>query len=132
MVNIEDMDNTAALVDPVNDAISAAPGTVTASKRPEQRLADPLRVDRKRGIAELQHSGSNRFRKPVGNRSPCGRLEPDLVPLRRFGRHAPVTRRRARSWRTVAMSAPGSPRPRAARLSEMRETAYKLFDSVLR
>ena len=59
MVNIEDMDNTAALVDPVNDAIGAAPGTVTASKRPEQRLADPLRVDRKRGIAELQHSGSN-------------------------------------------------------------------------
>jgi hypothetical protein len=46
VVNIEDVDNAAVLIDPVDDAIGAAPGTVTASERPEQRLADPLRVDR--------------------------------------------------------------------------------------
>src|SRR5271169_1642687 len=123
VVNIEDVDNAAGLVDPVDDAIGAAPSTVTTGERPEQRPADPVRVDRKRGIAELKHGCGDGFRKPLGDRPPCGRLETDLVPLRGFGRHAPVTRRRARSWRTVAMSAPGSPRPRAARLSEMRATA---------
>jgi hypothetical protein len=96
VVNIEDMDNAAVLIDPVDDAIGAAPGTMTASERPEQRLADPVRIDRKRGIAELQHGGGNGFRQPLGNRSPRSRLEPDLIP-RRFARHAPVTRRRARS-----------------------------------
>ena len=100
---------------PVDDAIGAAPGTVTSGERSEQRLADPVRVDGERGIAELQHGGGNGFREPLGNRSPRGRPETDLVPLSRFACHAPVTRRRARSWRTVAMSAPGSPRSRAAR-----------------
>jgi hypothetical protein len=37
--------------------------------------------------------------------------------------HAPVTRCRTKSRRTVAMPAPGSPRPSAARLSEMRAAA---------
>jgi hypothetical protein len=122
VVNVEDVYNSTALVDPVDDAICASPGAVAASERPEQRFADPVRVARKPGIAKLEHSGGNSFRKPMGDRSPCGRLKPDLVPLRRFGRHAPVARRRARSWRTVAMSAPGSPRPKAARLSEIRAT----------
>jgi hypothetical protein len=45
VVNIEDVDNAAVLIDPADDAIGAAPGAVTASKRPEQRLADPLGVD---------------------------------------------------------------------------------------
>ncbi len=98
VVNIEDVDETAILVDPVYDAIGAAPGTVATGQRPEQRLADPVRIDRESGIAELQHSGGNGFRKPLGNRPPCGSLEPDLVPLRRSARHLPVTRRRARSW----------------------------------
>src|SRR5919108_3522537 len=112
--------HAAALVDPVDDAIIAAVRAVTTGERPEQRLADPLRVDRKRGIAELQHGSGNGFRKPLGDRSPCRGLETDLVSLRGFASHAPVTRRRARSWRTVAMSAPGSPRCRAVRLSETR------------
>ncbi len=98
VVNIEDMDYAAGLVDPVDDSIGAPPGAATTGERPEQRLADPLRVHRKRRIAELQYGGGDGFRQPLGNRSPCGRLEPDLVPLRRFGRHTPVTRRRARSW----------------------------------
>jgi hypothetical protein len=95
---------------------------VTTGERPEQRLADPLWVDRKRGIAELQHGGSNSFRKPLGDRSPRGGLEPDLVPA------AQVRPSRAGD------AAPGqiltdrghvgaSPRPRAATLSEMRGTA---------
>ena len=46
VVNIEDMDNAAVLIDPVNDAIGAAPGAVTANEWPEQRLADPVGVDR--------------------------------------------------------------------------------------
>jgi hypothetical protein len=46
MVNVEDMDNAAVLIDPVHDAIGTAPSAVTASERPEERLANPLRVDR--------------------------------------------------------------------------------------
>jgi hypothetical protein len=97
VVNIEDVDNAAILVDPVSDPIGAAPGTVTAGERPKQRLTNPVRVDRKRGIAKLQHGGGDGFREPLGNRSPRGRLETDLIPLPRFGRHVPVTRRRAKS-----------------------------------
>ena len=123
MVNVENVDNPAVFLDPVDDAVGPAPGAVTSREWPEKWFADPLGIERKRGIAELQHRGRNGFRKPLGNRSPCSRLETDLVPLWGSGRHAPVTRRRARSWRTVAMSAPGSPRPRAARLSEIRATA---------
>jgi hypothetical protein len=123
VINIENVDSVIVLVYPVDDAVSAAPGAMTAIERPKQWLAHSVRVGRKCGIAKLQHGGGNGFRKPLGNRSPCGRLETDLEPRRRFNRHAPVTRRRAKSWRTVARSAPGSPRPRAARLSEMRATA---------
>jgi hypothetical protein len=123
VVNIEDVHNVLVLVDPIDDAVGAAPSAMTAREWPEERLSDAVRVERKRGIAELKHGSRNGFRKSLGNRSPCGRLETDLVPLRRVSGHAPVTRRRAKSWRTVAMSAPGSPRPRAARLSEMRATA---------
>jgi hypothetical protein len=89
VVDVENVDNAAVLVDPVDDAIGAAQGAVTTGERPEQRLADPLRVDRKRGIAELQYNGSSGFRKPLGNRSPCGWLEPDLVPPR-LGQSPPV------------------------------------------
>jgi hypothetical protein len=70
VVNIEDVDNATVFVDPVDDAISAASGAVTAGKRPEQRPADLVRIDCKRGIAKLQHSGSNGFRKSLGDGSP--------------------------------------------------------------
>ena len=65
VVNIEDVHDAAVLVDPVDDAISTAPGAVTTVKRSEQRLADPQRVDRKCGFAELQHRGGNGFRQPL-------------------------------------------------------------------
>ena len=68
VADVEDVDNAAVLVDPVDDAIGASPGTMTASERPEQRLAHPMRVDRKRGIAELQRGGGNDFRKRLGDR----------------------------------------------------------------
>jgi len=50
------------------------------------------------------------------------KLEADVMPSWRLGCHAPVARRLARSWLTVARSAPGSLRPSAAKLSEMRAT----------
>jgi hypothetical protein len=81
VVNIEDVHNVVVLVDPVDDAVGAAPSAMTASERPEERLADPVRIDRKRGIAKFQHGGGNGFRKSLGNRSPGGRLETNLVPL---------------------------------------------------
>jgi hypothetical protein len=72
VINIEYVHNAAVLVEPVDDAIGAAPSAVTTGERPEQRLTDPVRVDRKRGPAELQHGGGNRFRKPQGDPPPCG------------------------------------------------------------
>src|SRR5262249_14923134 len=123
MIDVENVDDVVALVDPVDDAIGAASGTMTTCQRPKERLADPLRVDRKCSLAELQYRSGNALRKPLGDRSPRSWLEPDLIPLPRSCRQLPVARRRARSWRTVAMSAPGSPRSRAARLSEIRATA---------
>lgn len=72
MVNIEDVHYAAAFIDPVDHAIGATPGAVTAGERPEQRLADPIRVDRKRRIAALQHSSGNGFRGAAG-RSLAGR-----------------------------------------------------------
>ena len=59
VVNIEDMHDTAVLIDPIDDAIGTSPSAVTADERPEQGFADPLRVDRQSGIAELQRGGGN-------------------------------------------------------------------------
>src|SRR5580692_7611885 len=122
-VNIEDVHDAAALINPVDDATGAAPGAVTSGERPEQRLADPMRLTASAASQNSQHGDGNGFREPLGDCSPCGRLETDFIPLSGFACHAPVTRRRAKSWRTVAMSAPGSPCSRAARLSEISATA---------
>jgi hypothetical protein len=69
VVNVEDGHNTATLVNSVDDAVGSAPGAVTSREWPEQRLPDTLGIDRKRGIANLQHRGGNGFRQPLGNRS---------------------------------------------------------------
>ena len=45
MIDIEDMNHAAALVDPVDDAIGSAPRTVTTGQWPEKRLTDPVRID---------------------------------------------------------------------------------------
>ena len=51
-VDIEDVDNAAVLVDLVDGAVGTAPGAMTASERPEQRLADSVRVARKRASSQ--------------------------------------------------------------------------------
>lgn len=112
-----------ALVDPVDDAISAPAGAMAARERPEQWLSDSLRIDSESGFAELKDRSGHGLRKSLGDGSPGGGLKPDLVWPPGFGRHPPTARRRARSWRTAARSAPGSPRPSAVRLSEIRVTA---------
>lgn len=56
VVNIENVDQATFLVDPVNDAIGAAPRAMTTFERSEKRLAYPLRVHSERSITELQHS----------------------------------------------------------------------------
>jgi hypothetical protein len=61
VINVEDVDNSTALVDPVDDAICPAPGAVAASEL-EHRFADPVRVARKPGIAKLQYSGEETTR----------------------------------------------------------------------
>src|SRR3984893_10740589 len=124
VVDVEDVDGAGVLLDPVDDPVGAAPGCVTASQRAEQRLTDAVRVDREGGLAELQHGSGDRLGKPLRDGPPRGWLEPDLVALLWLGAHAPVARRRARACRTVSRSAAGSPRPSAARLSEMRATAW--------
>jgi hypothetical protein len=123
VVDIKDVYLMAGFVDPVDDAIGAAAGAVTSGERPEQRLADAMRVDREGGIAKFEYSSGNALWEPLGDCSPRGRLEANLVSLLRFDGQVPVARRRARSCRTVAMSAPGSPRSKAAKLSEIRVTA---------
>src|SRR6266487_1196847 len=122
VIDVEDVHGAGAFVDPVDDPVGAPAGAVAAGEGPEERLADAVRADRERGIAELEYRGCHGFGQPRYDRAPGGGLEPDVVPLGRLRGHVPVARRLARSWRTVARSAPGSPRPSAARLSEMRAT----------
>jgi len=97
MINVEDVNDTTAFVDPVNDPVCTAPGAMAASQRPEQRLADAVRIDRERGIAEFQHSRRDSFREPLSDRTPRSGLEPDLIPICRLGCHAPLVRRLVRS-----------------------------------
>src|SRR5262249_9921922 len=123
VADVEDVDHAAVLVDPVDDAIGAPPGAITSDQWPKQRFADPVRIFRQGGRTDLQPSRGHGLWQLLCDSAPRGNLEPDLVPSARLGRHAPVTRRRARSWRTAARSAPGSPRSSADRLSEMRVTA---------
>jgi len=84
MINNEDVHNAAALIDAIDDAIGAAPSAMTTGQRSEQRRANSVRIACKRGIAELQHGSGNGFREPLGDRSPCRKLETDLVSLSRL------------------------------------------------
>lgn len=72
-------DNAAVLGDPVDDAVGAVPGAVTASERPGQRLADLVRIDRERGIAELRHGG-NGFWQPAARRTSMDRHRTSVLP----------------------------------------------------
>jgi hypothetical protein len=81
VVDVEDMDGAGVLLDPVDDPVGAAPGSVTARQRPEQRSSDTARVDGKSGLAEFEYGGGDRLGKPPRDGSPRGWLEPDLVPF---------------------------------------------------
>ena len=85
VVDVEDVDGASVFLDPVDNPISTAPGSVTASQWAEQRFADAVRVDRERGHAEFQHRGGDRLGKPLRDGPPRGGLEPDLVPLLGLG-----------------------------------------------
>jgi len=47
--DIKDPNDTAVLVDPVDDSVGAAPGAVATGERPEQGLADLVGIHRKHG-----------------------------------------------------------------------------------
>lgn len=81
MVDIENVDRSSRFVDAVHDSIRATQGAVATGERPEQWLADSLRVVGQRTVAELQHGRRHRLRKPSADRAPGGRLESDLVAL---------------------------------------------------
>lgn len=50
-VNAEHVDSAGVLFDPVADAVGTAPSAVATGEWSEEWLADSVRVDRKRGIA---------------------------------------------------------------------------------
>jgi hypothetical protein len=58
VADVEDVEGAGVFVDPVDDPAGAAPGSMTAGQRAEQRFADPVRVDRQGGLAEFQHSST--------------------------------------------------------------------------
>jgi len=59
VVNVEDMDGAAIFVDPVDDPVGAAAGSVTACERAEQRFADAVRGDCQGGPTELQNGSGD-------------------------------------------------------------------------
>ena len=54
VVDVEDVDGASFLLDPVDDSVGAAPGSVTACDGAEQRFTDAVRIDRQGGLAEFQ------------------------------------------------------------------------------
>lgn len=46
VVDVEDVNAASFLLDPVDDSVGAAPGSVTACERAEQRFTDAVRIDR--------------------------------------------------------------------------------------
>ena len=95
MIDVEDMHDAGGFIDAVYDSVGAAPRTVTACERAEQRLADTLRIDSQCRIAKLQDRGGHRLGQTLGDSPPGGGLEADVVPLPRRDGHRPVARRRA-------------------------------------
>lgn len=59
VVDVEDVDGAIGLVDPVDDPVGAAAGSVTSCEGAEQRFADAVRVDGEGGPAEFQHRGGD-------------------------------------------------------------------------
>jgi len=72
VVDVEDVDGAVVFVDPVNDPVGSAAGSVTASQRAEQGLADAVRVGREGGLAEFQHGSGDCLGKPLCDRASGG------------------------------------------------------------
>jgi hypothetical protein len=66
VIDVEHMNDAGVLIDPVDETIGTAPSPVTAGERAEQWLANTMRINGKRSVAELQYGGSNGFREPLG------------------------------------------------------------------
>ena len=81
VVNVEEMDDGGGFVDAVYDPVGSAPGFVAAGQRAEQRLADAVRIDGERGVAEFQDGCGDGLGQPLGDGPPGGGLEADVVPL---------------------------------------------------
>ncbi len=79
MVNVEDLHRSGGFVDAVDDPVGAASSAVAAGEWSEQRLADSLWVGRERLLAEFQYGRGNGLGQAVGDRPPCGGLEPHVV-----------------------------------------------------
>ena len=62
VVDVEDVDGAIGLVDPVDDPVGAAAGSMTAGQGTEQRFANAVRVDGQGGLAEFQHRGGDCLR----------------------------------------------------------------------
>jgi hypothetical protein len=46
VIDVEDVDGAVSLVDPVDDPVGAAAGSVTACEGAEQRFTDAVRIER--------------------------------------------------------------------------------------
>ena len=134
VVDVEDLDRAGVFLDSIDNPVCAAPCSVAASQRAEQRLTDAVRADSKGSLAELQHGSGDRLGKPLRDRPPRGWLEPDLdtAALARCSSCC--------QWRGAGPDPAGqwpdprrgSPRPNAARLSEMRATASVVSPRISR
>jgi hypothetical protein len=58
MVNVEDVDHAVVLVDPVDDAVIAAPGAMTSGERPEQWRRTRLASSERRALASDNGTGA--------------------------------------------------------------------------
>ena len=72
VADVEDVDHSAVVVDPVDDAIGTPPGAVTSGQRPKQRFADPVRIFRQGGRTELPRGGGHGLRQLLSDRAPRG------------------------------------------------------------
>lgn len=78
-----DADNSHAVevvVDPVDNAVCAAPGGVPVFERWSKLLADPMRIIEERSDDELVRREGDRFGKTLSELSPRGRRDEELVP----------------------------------------------------